>query len=405
MKNTKAPPFFKIKYSNHAKKDANHVKYIGTRPGVEKIPVKSELAEDAAHIEYAGVRPRSTGLFGPDPNKQPILAEAMKEVGNRETTSSWRIVFSLREDDARELGVTDLNAWQDLTRRSMIRFIQSIGMKAEEVRWVGAHHPEQGHPHVHVLAWVTNEAPRRKGELSSMELRDARRGVTQEVFGPLRAKLAAERTIARTTMLDMVKDNVKDAGRVLQKIELEAQIADPTGEKLPPKFTKQEQEILTKDIEELAKIMPGKGQAKLAYMPVEVKAKARTIAEWILSRPQMAGALASYEKATRELTGLYTKKAGRGDEAWRNAYGDLRDRVANVVIRAVATVDRDGRLERSQIYRHDIECNTLRSVWRTLEKERLRAEAKARLASLQVVEQVEEEGKKRSAKEFEGRFM
>lgn len=403
MKSTKAPPFFKIKYSNHAKKDANHVKYIGTRPGVEKISVKSELAEDAVHIEYAGVRPRSTGLFGPDPDKKPILAEAMKEVGKRETGSSWRIVYSLREDDARELGVTDLNAWQDLTRRSMMRFIQSIGMKAEEVRWVGAHHPEQGHPHVHVLAWVANEAPRRKGELSSMELRDVRRGVIQEVYGPLRSKLVAKRTIARNTMLDMVKDNVKDAGRVLQKIELEAQIADPIGEKLLPRFTKQELGILTKDIEELVKIMPGKGQAKLAYMPAEVKEKARTIAGWILSRPQMVGSLASYEKATKELAGLYTKKAGQCDEAWENAYGDLRNRAANVVIRAAAMVDRDGRSGRSQINNHDIARNTLRSVWRTLEKERLRAEAKARLASLQVVEQVEE--KKRSSKGFEGRFM
>jgi hypothetical protein len=35
----------------------------------------------------------------------------------------------------------------------------------------------------------------------------------------------------------------------------------------------------------------------------------------------------------------------------------------------------------------------------------LRAKAKARLVSLQVVEQVEEKGKKRSSKEFEERFM
>ncbi|PKM88450.1 MAG: hypothetical protein CVU87_07435 [Firmicutes bacterium HGW-Firmicutes-12] len=65
----------------------------------------------------------------------------------------------------------------------------------------------------------------------------------------------------------MAKDNVKDAGRVLHKIELEAQIAYPTGEKLPPRFTKQELDILIKDIEDLAKIMPGRGQSKLAYMP------------------------------------------------------------------------------------------------------------------------------------------
>jgi|GEM_PF-4624943 len=65
MTKTKAPPFLKVKYSDHAQKDANHVRYIGTRPGVERVPVQDELAADAAHIEYAGTRPRSTGLFGP----------------------------------------------------------------------------------------------------------------------------------------------------------------------------------------------------------------------------------------------------------------------------------------------------------------------------------------------------
>jgi len=188
----------------------------------------------------------------------------------------------------------------------------------------------------------------------------------------------------------MVKENIRDAGRLLQRIELENQIADPTGEKLPPRFTKQELTFLTKDIEELGKIMPGKGQAKLAYMPTEVKEKARAIAEWILSRPQMVGALALYEKATKELAGFYTNNATRGDETWQNAYGDLRDRIANVVIRATAIVDRDGKSRGKGTDMHNPAHNVLRSVWRTLEKERLRAEAQARLASMQVGEQVEE---------------
>jgi hypothetical protein len=36
-------------------------------------------------------------------------------------------------------------------------------------------------------------------------------------------------------------------------------------------------------------------------------------------------------------------KTGKSDETWQNAYGDLKDRVANVVIRAAAMVDRNGR--------------------------------------------------------------
>lgn len=393
MRSTKAPPFFRIKFSNHAEKDANHVRYIGTRPGVEKVPVKDELADDAAHIEYAGTRPRSTGLFGPNPQHQPVLAEAMREVGNRETSSSWRIIFSLREDDAMELGVTNLMTWQDLTRRSMAQFTKSIGMQPEHLRWVAAHHPEQGHPHVHVLAWLADEAPKRRGELSALELRDVRRGISQEVFGPLRTRLAAERTMARNAMLDTVKESIRNSERIIQRIESESQIADPVGERLPPRFAKQELENLAEEIKTLAVIMPGKGQAKLAYMPVEVKEKARAVADWILSRPQMAGALTAHEKATRELAGLYTKKTERGDEAWQKSYNDLRDRVANTVVKSAAGLNINACLPEVKTEKHNVARSALRSAWNIIEKERLKAEAKVKLASLQAAEQAEERGR------------
>ncbi|MHB1127224.1 MAG: MobP3 family relaxase [Bacillota bacterium] len=212
----------------------------------------------------------------------------MKEVGNRETGPSWRLVLSLREDDARELGITNLAAWQDLTRRSMAQFAKATGTTHEHLKWIAAHHPEHGHPHVHVIAWLADSTPRRAGLLSPAELRDVRRGVAKEIFGPLRTRLAGERTIARDTMLEAGKQNVARAERILLRIELEAQVADPVGERLPPRFFKQDLEALAEKIEALTDIMPGKGQAKLAYMPAQVKEEARTITGWILSRPQIA---------------------------------------------------------------------------------------------------------------------
>lgn len=397
---TKAPPFLKIKHSDHAKKDAAHVRYIGSRPGVERVPVQDELVADAAHIEYAGTRPRSTGLFGPDPNRPPLLAEAMKEVGNRGTGPSWRLVLSLREDDARELGITSLAAWQDLTRRSMAQFAKATGI--EHLKWVAAHHPEQGHPHVHVIAWLAGSAPRRAGLLSPAELRDVRRGVAKEIFGPLRTRLAGERTVARDTMLEAAKQNLARAERILLRIELEAQVADPVGGRLPPRFVKQDLEALAEKIEALTDIMPGKGQAKLAYMPAQVKEEARTIADWILSRPQMAETLAAYEKATRELTRLHTKNEGRGDAAWQRAYQDLRDRVAQVVVRSAAVNHTPVKRKREHLLKSDLARGTLRTAWNILEKERLRAEAKAELASLQEAERAEERARRERERQAGG---
>jgi len=394
MTKTKAPPFLKIKHSDHAQKDAAHVKYIGSRPGVEKVPVYDELAADAAHIEYAGTRPRSTGLFGPDPDRPLLLAGAMKEVGNRELGPSWRLVLSLREDDAREVGIGNLAAWQDLTRRAMAQFAKGIRVESGHLRWVAAHHPERGHPHVHVIAWLADDAPRRRGLLSSLELRDVRRGVAQEIFGPLRTSLAAERTMARNTMLGAAKENVGRAESLLKRIELEAQVADPIGERLPPRFEKVEIEELARRIDNLAGKMPGKGQAKLAYMPAEVKEEARAIAGWILERPQVAETLTAYENATRGLTGLYSRQQERSDEAWRKGYEDLRDRLAQLVVRAAARQDRAHDMRALQAQR------VFRSAFTALEKERLRAEAKAELASLQEAERAEEKARREREREI-----
>lgn len=109
-------------------------------------------------------------------SEQAQKAAAMKEVGNRVGGPSWRLVLSLREDDARELGVSGLAAWQDLTRRCMAQFGQAAGIQPEHLCWVAAHHPEQGHPHVHAIAWLADGAPRRRGLLSSLELKEVRRG-------------------------------------------------------------------------------------------------------------------------------------------------------------------------------------------------------------------------------------
>lgn len=334
---TKVPPFLKIKHSEQAKKDAAHVRYIGSRPGVEKVLVQDELAADAAHIECAGARPRSTGIFGPDPEHPPLLAAAMKEVGNRAGGPSWRLVLSLREDDARELGVNGLTAWQDLTRRCMARFGEAAGIWPEHLRWVAAHHPEPRHSHVHVIAWLADGAPLRRGLLSSMELRQVRRGMTRELFGPLRARLAAERTMNRNTMLDTARENVARAERLLRRVELELQVREPVGERLPPRLERVDLETLASRLEELAGKMPGHGQAKLAYLPPEAKEEARTIAHWLLERPQVAGVLAGYEEATRELTGLYTRQPEKAAQAWQRAYDDLRDRV--VVVRSAARLN------------------------------------------------------------------
>lgn len=367
--------FVKIKFNINNIKDKGHIKYIANRPGVEK----QEL--DAGHIEYAANRPRSTGLFGPDPSKPPVTTQAIKDLEAKQSPLSWRLVFSLREEDARKLDLLERKAWEDLTRKNMEHFARAAGVKPEQINWVAAYHPEQGHPHVHVLAYPTDDSPNRRGQLSSMELRKFKRGISSEIVPELKTILNMEKTLARNTMLESAKTAIVDTKRIAQ---LESIIADPP-DRLPPKFYKADIQELSDRINSLAAIMPGKGRAALAYMPDDVKQEARAIAEQILQKPQMTETLAKYEKATRDMTRIYTKSDERADEAWEKAYNDIRDRIANQLIREAAAQNKQhqqqGRLRKEAEL--VISKSAYRGIFRALDRECQRTEAQAELAKLQ----------------------
>ena len=225
-----------------------------------------------------------------------------------------------------------------------------------------------------------------------------RRAVTREVFGPLRAQLAAERTAAREALVAAGRFNL---GR-MRRLPLEA--GAPSGGRLPPSFPRPDLDELARRIAALAPQMPGRGRIALAFMPPEVKAEARTVADWVLQRPVLAPALAGLERATRDLTGLYSGQPQAGDAAWQRARADVRDRVAQAVLRAAAQDWRSAiRAQREKVHqtRQDAAA-VLRGVHGVLERERerRRAEAGAELAGRSAAQRAEERGRRERAAEM-----
>lgn len=380
------PIFVKVKFNISDEKTAGHLKYIANRPGVEK----AALTTDMAHMEYTGTRPRSTGLFGVNAEHPPTVIEAQKDIQDRDSQLSWRIIISLKEEDAKKLGYVGREAWEGLTRRIMDRFAQAVGFKTKDLEWVAAHHPEQGHPHVHVLAYPKDSQQLRRGQLSAAELRDFRKGVAQECFGPLRTQLAVERTLARNTMLDITKQTVQDIYHVERKTVLQMQIDNPIGGKLPPTVSTARIAELSAKLNGLAKIMPGKGRAALKFMPPAVKEEARNIADWLLSSKELLPVMEAYRNATVGMVRLYTNQPGRQQEALDKAHSDLRDRVANVLIKSTAATNRAIRIQSMAT------AQTFKQVFRVIDNERARAEAQAELAAMQA-----EERNRRKDNEYE----
>ena len=338
----KEPFMLKIRWSHGQKgreTGARHVEYIGTRPGVALDESReAEQGFDAeVHTRYMHERPGSRGLFGPDPEHRPDLEATMSEL-RHSTGPSWRLILSLREDDAQTLGVVGLTAWQDLVRRVMPSYAKALGVKEADLRWAAAHHPEPGHPHAHVVVWLRDGAETRRGALDREELRDARRGVAQEVYGPLRAELAAAKTAERDALITAGRANIQAAREGLHRADARMRAAEPQAAPLAPRFRDPQLAELGARIAALADRMPGHGRAALAYLPPEVRAEAQAIADWALKQPQLAESLRKYTEASRDLAALYTGQRAGQQAAADRADADLRDRVAQGVVKAAASI-------------------------------------------------------------------
>ena len=369
----KAPFVFKLKWvagPRSGQRASVHARYIATREGVARA--EEDRPHPTIHARYLDERPGSTGLFGPDPARPPALEAVQAEVSARPW--HWQAVISLREEDATALGLRAPPDWRDLARRVLPQFALHAGVPEGDLHWVGAVHRKAGQPHVHLLAWLADGAPPRQPRLQRPELRDIRRMIAREVYGPLRAQLAAERTAQRDLLVAAGRYNLT----LLRRVDLEAQAESPTGGALPPAFPRTDMTELDHRLVALSAQLPDHGRIALAYMPSAVREGAHAVADWILSRPALASAIDGLQNATRNLTALYTTQPEAADAAWTRARADVRDRIAQAVLRAAA--HRPARARRGKREDRGLASQVLSGAHGLLERERLRAEAKTELA-------------------------
>jgi hypothetical protein len=317
-----------------ARRGANYARYMAQREGVV-LQAERDGERGAMHAAYMAERPGSSGLFGPDPGKPPELATVQAAV--RAAPWHWQSVLSLFNEDGHTLGIETLDDWRGLTRRALPEMARVLHVE-ESLRWVGAMHRKDDHNHVHLLLWL--EGGVRRADLSREELRQVRRVIAREVYGPLRQRLDAERAETRELVVMFGRHGLEAARRQLQSSGLEAQAQAFAPDRFVPPLPDAAARELGERIAHLAGDMPGRGQAALAYMPPALKAEVREIADRLLGRPECAEALDRFRRAVRSQTELYVREPEKVEAAWRRARGDLRDRVAQHVVRAAAGVDR-----------------------------------------------------------------
>ena len=125
-------------------KNAEHIRYIGTRPGV----MKNECERH--------------GLFGNIYDKNSLevnhkIKDVMDLVRQKsiEKKNLFRAVISFSPDNAAiKLGdpITK-EAWQELVKQNIEIIAKENNISLSNIRWVAAAHDTPNHPHVHIAFW------------------------------------------------------------------------------------------------------------------------------------------------------------------------------------------------------------------------------------------------------------
>lgn len=372
-----------------------YIRYIATRPGAARGYEGTPRTGDGhgGFIEYAAERPGSAGLFGSEDKPAPHWKEVAGEL-DRHDLPVWRIVVSLREDVAVNLGMVDRAAWEKAVRQGVQDAAKAMHLSADHLRWAAAYHQEAGHPHAHVVIWERpHKAARRDGMLERGEMKGVWRAFAREVFRDERGRLNTEKTAIRDLVRGMTAEETSRITGGLKKAELEAQALGGGRATLPPVMREAQAAELKRRLMDLSRIMPGRGRAALAYMPPEVRAGARDTAEWLLSQPRFRASADRHAEIAGELSGHYSQQPGVAKQAQQNARDDLRDRVAQVLLKTAAAFNRQ--VEQKLAEQSRLVRTTWQSVWRAVENERQRAEARAQLASLREMERAEAKARQR----------
>lgn len=402
-----APFIFKMSFykpsATNQKKNAAHIRYIGTRPGADMgLEIDDERADEvlrgeidgadpgtaAGHVKYAHERPGSHGLFS-SVEATLNLKDIQKELQNHQGVV-WRFVLSLTEEDAKRLGFDTRLKWEQALRAAVPEAAAKMGIGESNLRWVAAFHQEQGHPHVHLVIWE-REPQRTKGLLSKGERIDVKRVFMRQVYADEQTRLYQEKTAMRDLIRDFAKDDVQKALSIIDDVrkqqavvQLQLQAAGAIKPGIPPKAYPEDLKRIAVQLDELARIMPGKGRAALKFMPEEVKQKAREIADGMMQLPAFKESLDRYIKAVEDMTRLHTANPEVIQKAKDNAYSDLRDRVANVIVKGAAQVNRkdfqDDRSTRAAAqHQVDVARSVWKSVWNAMEQARMQSEAQGEM--------------------------
>ena len=275
------------------------------------------------------------GLFSQ--TDDPIdLDKAAEEVANHEGYI-WTHIVSLHREDAERLGYNNAESWKSLVRRNVTTIAEAHKIPLSDLQWYAAFHDTGHHPHIHLMVYSKGQ----EGYLSKQSIDRLRSCFGNDIFQQEQYHLFQLQTGLREDIKEKSEQKIRD-------LIAQAETESAPNEQLQFLFVK-----LRKQLEQ------HKGKKVYGYLPKEIKATVNEIVTHLSTEPAIEELYKEWNKVNREKLSLYYENKDPTVPLVDNK--EFRS-IKNMIIKAVMEMPHDVKIAHSEATKEDNDEETIRPL-------------------------------------------
>ena len=258
------------------------------------------------------------GLFSQ--TDEPIdLEKAADEVTNH-PGYIWTHVVSLHREDAERLGYNNAEAWKSLVRRNVTTIAEAHKIPLSDLQWYAAFHDTGHHPHIHLMVYSKGQ----EGYLSKQSIDSLRSAFGNDIFKQEQYHLFQLQTGLREDIKEKFEQKIRD-------LIAQAEAAPEPNVQIHFLLVKLRKQLDTHQ-----------GKKVYGYLPKSIKATVNEVVQLLAHEPNIEKLYEEWNKVNREKLSLYYENKDPTVPLVDNK--EFRS-IKNTIIRAVMEMPQDVRMQ------------------------------------------------------------
>lgn len=246
-----------------------------------------QIAKKDNYLKYIATRPRaqrvgSHGLFTGEED-QLVLTQVAEAVAAH-PGNVWLPIISLRREDAARLGYDKAEEWKALLTQYAMEMAAAMKIPWEDFRWYAAFHDAAHHPHVHMVCYSADPP---KGFLTTQGITQIKSGLAKQIFRQELTELYQKQTQSRDALNE-------DARSVMEQLIEQMQSGTADGSRM---------EELMEHLAERLRHTGGRKQ--YGYLKAPLKAVVNEIVDELAKDPRVAAAYALWYELREDVLRTY----------------------------------------------------------------------------------------------------